>query len=81
MAAALRARGTVSPGLAGFGRVFPDSIGVILGMNSSDNSDVSDKPEQSDGMLPPHGGYSKLRSFQTSELVYDGTVIFCERFI
>jgi restriction system protein len=35
-----------------------------------------------EGMLiPPHGGYRKLRSFQCAQLVYDATVIFCERFV
>jgi four helix bundle suffix protein len=33
------------------------------------------------GLFPPHGGYRKLRSFQCAQVVYDGTVIFCERFI
>ena len=32
-------------------------------------------------MIPPHGGYRKLRSFQTAQLVYDATVIFCDRFL
>ncbi|MFQ6093119.1 MAG: four helix bundle suffix domain-containing protein [bacterium] len=32
-------------------------------------------------LIPKHGGYRKLRSFQTAQLVYDGTVIFCDRFI
>lgn len=32
-------------------------------------------------LIPQHGGYRKLRSFQTARTVYDGTVIFCERFI
>ena len=32
-------------------------------------------------MLPAHGGYRKLRSFQVAELVYDATLIFCDRFI
>ncbi len=48
--------------------------------DKSDGSDGSDGSRAS-GLLPPHGGYRKLRSFQTSELVYDGTVIFCDRFI
>src|SRR6266436_7840786 len=30
---------------------------------------------------PPHGGYRQLKSFQHAELVYDGTVKFCDRFI
>jgi restriction system protein len=33
------------------------------------------------GLIPPHGGYRKLRSFQCAQLVYDATVIFCDRFI
>ena len=32
-------------------------------------------------LIPPHGGYRKLRSFQTAQLVYDLTVIFCNRFV
>jgi len=32
-------------------------------------------------LIPPHGGYRKLRSFQSAQLVYDATVIFCERFV
>jgi len=31
--------------------------------------------------LRPSGGYRDLRSFQTSTLVYDGTVDFCARFL
>jgi four helix bundle suffix protein len=33
------------------------------------------------GVLPPHGGYSNLLSFQKARIVYDGTVRFCERFV
>lgn len=32
-------------------------------------------------LIPKHGGYRKLRSFQTAQVVYDATVIFCNRFI
>lgn len=28
-------------------------------------------------LLPPHGGYRKLRSFQAAQLAYDATVAFC----
>ena len=54
----------------------------------SDTSDLSDKikrnkiPTKAEHrLIPKHGGYRKLRSFQTAQLVYDGTVIFCDRFI
>src|SRR5574342_579080 len=32
-------------------------------------------------LIPPHGGYRKLRSFQSAQLVYDATVLFCNRFV
>jgi len=35
----------------------------------------------SDGVLLPHGGYEKLRSYKVAEAVYDATVVFCDRFI
>jgi four helix bundle suffix protein len=47
-------------------------------MSLSDQADSSDSPYR---LLPRHGGYRKLRSFQTAQLIYDGTLIFCDRFI
>ncbi len=32
-------------------------------------------------LIPPHGGYRKLRSFQIAQIVYDATVVFCDRFV
>ncbi len=32
-------------------------------------------------LIPKHGGYRKLKSFQVAELVYDVTVRFCDRYI
>lgn len=32
-------------------------------------------------LLPPHGGYRKLKSFQVAQLAYDVTVRFCERYV
>jgi four helix bundle suffix protein len=32
-------------------------------------------------LIPPHGGYRNLKSYQTAEIVYDATVVFCNRFI
>lgn len=32
-------------------------------------------------LIPKHGGYRKLKSFQVSQLIYDVTVRFCERYI
>lgn len=38
----------------------------------------NEKPEQ---LIPPHGGYRKLKSFQVAQLAYDVTVRFCDRYI
>ena len=32
-------------------------------------------------IIPPHGGYKKLLSFQRAEIVYDAMVNFCQRFL
>ncbi|MDQ2922585.1 MAG: four helix bundle suffix domain-containing protein [Acidobacteriota bacterium] len=38
-------------------------------------------PKNSTNLIPAHGGYRQLKSFQQAELVYDSTVKFCDRFI
>lgn len=35
----------------------------------------------SEPLIPKHGGYRKLKSFQLAQLVYDVTVRFCDRYI
>jgi len=42
-------------------------------------SDNQQKP--SPGLIPPHGGYRELKSYQNAEIVYDATVRFCDRFV
>jgi four helix bundle suffix protein len=32
-------------------------------------------------LIPPHGGYQKLKSYKNAEIVYDATVKFCDKFI
>lgn len=32
-------------------------------------------------LIPKHGGYRKLKSFQIAQLIYDLTVRFCERYV
>lgn len=32
-------------------------------------------------LIPPHGGYRDLKSYQMAEIVHDATVVFCDRFI
>jgi len=34
-----------------------------------------------EGFIPPHGGYANLFSYQKSQIIYDATVKFCDRFI
>jgi len=33
------------------------------------------------GFIPPHGGYQKLFAYTKTQIIYDATVRFCERFI
>jgi restriction system protein len=47
-------------------------------------SDTPGRFDRSDGsghVILPHGGYRRLRSFQAAQLVYDATVVFCDRFV
>jgi four helix bundle suffix protein len=32
-------------------------------------------------LIPPHGGYRKLKSYQTAEIIFDLTVEFCESYL
>jgi hypothetical protein len=32
-------------------------------------------------LILPHGGYRRLKSFLMAQLIYDGTVRFCDRYI
>lgn len=34
-----------------------------------------------ESLIPKHGGYRKLKSFQVAQLIYDITVRFCDRYI
>jgi four helix bundle suffix protein len=40
-------------------------------------------PSQSShaGFIPPHGGYERLFSYPKTQIIYDATVRFCDRFI
>ena len=33
------------------------------------------------GFIPPHGGYQNLLSFQKARVVFDATMVFCQRFV
>jgi len=38
-------------------------------------------PKDLPQLIPPHGGYRDLQSYQMAEIVFDGTVAFCDRFV
>ncbi len=49
-----------------------------------DSVDYVNRLRQGIGMsdlIPKHGGYRKLKSFQVAQRVYDVTVRFCDRYI
>src|SRR5215467_8421257 len=43
--------------------------------------DLVDEVDEKEALIPKHGGYRKLKSFQIAQLVYDVTVRFCDRYI
>jgi four helix bundle suffix protein len=40
-----------------------------------------DQKQDEGSLIPAHGGYRQLKSYQMAEIVYDATVAFCDRFI
>ena len=42
---------------------------------------MTDRTNEIGRPIVPHGGYRDLKSYQTTEIIYDGTVVFCSRFI
>jgi restriction system protein len=40
-------------------------------------TDPKDLPQ----LIPPHGGYRDLKSYQMAEIVFDATAAFCDRFV
>lgn len=36
---------------------------------------------QNESLLPKHGGYKNLLSYQVAELIFDITVLFCEKYV
>jgi len=46
-------------------------------MDNPQNKQSAEAPQ----LIPPHGGFRDLQSYQMAEIVYDATVVFCARFI
>jgi four helix bundle protein len=57
-------------------------INLLAGLADSSSVEypatTMSEPEK---LIPVHGGYRKLKSFQVAQLAYDVTVRFCERYI
>lgn len=56
------------------------------GQEQQHRTDTSEQTDPSDSLarsprLRPSGGYRSLRSFQATTVIYDATVVFCERFV
>src|SRR5215469_7327069 len=51
------------------------------GKNGTDATDGTDTKGPSRGFIPPHGGYEMLFSYPKTQIIYDATVRFCDRFI
>jgi len=57
--------------------------------NATDRPKATNAPHPSpashsshaEGFIPPHGGYDNLLSYHKSQIIYDATVKFCDRFV
>ena len=70
-------------GSAGRGHVRPAGVDTsrrTATLHASGHTGLSRIGERV-GVIPSHGGYRKLRSFQAAQTVYDATVVFCDRFV
>lgn len=45
------------------------------------HSSPASSPSYQEGFIPPHGGYEQLLAYRKSQIIYDATVRFCDRFI
>jgi restriction system protein len=50
---------------------------IIFNKRGYKMTDPKDTPQ----LIPPHGGYQQLKSYQMAEIVFDATARFCDRFI
>ncbi len=50
------------------------------GKGAAGNSSPASSPSYP-GFIPPHGGYEDLLAYRKSQIIYDATVRFCDRFI
>jgi four helix bundle suffix protein len=48
-------------------------------VENTDRHGRAEAPQE--GLIPKHGGFEKLKTFQLAELIYDVTVRFCDRYV
>lgn len=53
---------------------------VTLAMNSNLSS-VDSSTSSIPAIVLPHGGYKNLVAYKKSDVIYEGTVVFCRRFL
>ncbi len=58
----------------------PNTAHTTDGTDASPQSS-SIRPSGAVRVIPPHGGYESLLSFQKARIVFDATVHFCKRFV
>ncbi len=49
--------------------------------DKTDGTHRTDRTDEPPRIIPPHGGYRNLKSYQAAEIIYGATVAFCDRFI
>jgi restriction system protein len=42
---------------------------------------MTNKNDEKPELIPPHGGYRNLKSYQAAEIIYDATAVFCDLFV
>jgi restriction system protein len=47
----------------------------------TDGTNRTHRTHNAPALIPAHGGYRQLKSYQAAEIIYDATVAFCDRFI
>jgi four helix bundle suffix protein len=48
---------------------------------ATDDPSPQSFPSYPQGFIPPHGGYEQLLAYRKSQIIYDATVRFCDRFV
>jgi four helix bundle suffix protein len=58
-----------------------DEVDRVDGRHKEESRERLGDMASNEPLIPKHGGYRKLKSFQVAQLIYDVTVRFCNRYI